>query len=270
MQTVPIEDIGYIIIDHPQISLGHALMQRLAEANVAVVFCDAKHHPASMLLHLDTHYIQTERFRWQLAAGIPLKKQLWQQTIKAKLANQARLLDKLGLNPTPIQRWAKEVLSGDTSNREALASRYYWGQLFGNGFTRDRYGDPPNNLLNYGYAILRAAVSRALAGSGLLPTLGIHHRNKYNAFCLADDIMEPYRPFVDEVVCQIDEEQPDFESINMEHKQMFLGLLTHDSVMGKQTSPLMISISKSAAGLAGCFEGKQKKLPYPLLPLPLK
>ncbi|MCD6374938.1 MAG: type II CRISPR-associated endonuclease Cas1, partial [Caldisericaceae bacterium] len=208
VKTAPVEDLGFIVLDHPQISFSMKLVEQLSEFNVATVFCDSKHLPSSMLLPLDANHIQSEIFRAQIDASEPLKKNLWKQTIEAKIKNQARLLSKLGKNSGPLKAIAKSVKSGDSDNREGFAARIYWNALFGKAFIRDRYGNPPNMYLNYGYIILRSAVARAVSGSGLLATLGIHHRNRYNAFCLADDLMEPYRPWVDEIVVELEEKYP--------------------------------------------------------------
>ena len=197
---IPIEDIGFLVIENQRVSITIPVLQELSENNVAVIFCNSKHSPCSMLLNLDGHYIQQERFRQQLEASKPLHKQLWQQTIKAKIYNQAALLEIEGKKFVSLLEFAKNVQSGDTTNREALAAKYYWKQLIDlQHFVRERFGKAPNPHLNYGYTILRAATARALIGVGLLPTLGIHHHNRYNDFCLADDIMEPYRPFVDKI-----------------------------------------------------------------------
>jgi CRISP-associated protein Cas1 len=266
----PIEDIGFVILDHAMITLTHGLVQKFAFHNVAVIWCDDKHLPTSLLLPLDGNHLQSERFRAQVAATEPLKKQLWKQTIEAKISNQADLMAKMQLDDAPLRRYAAHVLSGDTNNREGLASRHYWEHLFNywvKDFTRDRYGNPPNNLLNYGYAILRAAVARALVGAGLLPTLGIQHHNRYNAYCLADDIMEPFRPFVDQYVVQIIANLgvPD-QDLSKDHKAAILKVLTADTFMEGKGSPLMIAIQKSANSLVHCFEGDARKLLFPKLP----
>ena len=262
----PIEDIGYLIIDHPQITFTTALMQVLADSNIAVVFCDGRHHPSSMLLHLDVHHIQGERFRAQASASEPLKKQLWQQTVKAKIRNQAKVLELAGERPIALHNLANKVTSGDTTNCEAQAARIYFRQLFGEAFIRDREGPPPNPSLNYGYTILRAAVARALVGSGLLVTLGIHHHNKYNSFALADDIVEPFRPFNDWLIYQQIRFIPDYHNLTKERKNEFLQLLHSDSLWQGQTSPLDVAIKSATANLAKCFEGTAKKLHYPELP----
>ncbi|MDO6433274.1 type II CRISPR-associated endonuclease Cas1 [Flavitalea sp. BT771] len=266
--TRSVEDIGYVIIDHPQVTFTTALMQVLAEFNIAVVFCDAKHHPSSMLLHLDTHHIQAERFKAQVNASEPLKKQLWQQTIKAKILNQAKVLEFAGCRSIALLNLAKRVTSGDTTNCEAQAARIYFKQLFGETFLRYREGPPPNPSLNYGYTILRASVARALVGSGLLVTTGIHHHNKYNSFALADDIMEPFRPFNDWLVHRQIRTIPDYHNLTSERKNEFFQLLHTDCIWNKQMSPLDVAIESVSANLAKCFEGSAKKLQYPELPEP--
>lgn len=265
VKTVPIEDVGHVVFEHPHLTFTQSVMQLLAENNSAVIFCDQKFHPSSMLLHLDTHYVQTERFKHQVNASEPLKKQLWQQTIKAKINNQSAVLKKLGKNHAPLDLKAKRVRSGDVSNEEAKAAKIYWANLMGQDFKRERFGEAPNPALNYGYAILRAATARALSGSGLLATLGIHHRNKYNSFCLADDIMEPYRPFVDLLVYQMQERNLNTHELDKEAKAHLLSLLTEDVSINSQTSPLMVALAKTTASLAKCFEGTQRKILYPLV-----
>ncbi len=264
--TRSIEDLGYLILDHPQITFTTALMQLLAEFNIAVVFCDSKHHPTSMLLHLDAHHIQAERFKAQVSASEPLKKQLWQQTIKAKIRNQAKVLELSGQKAIALHNLANKVSSGDITNCEAQAARIYFKQLFGENFLRDRDGLPPNPSLNYGYSIIRASVARALVGSGLMVTLGIHHHNKYNSFALADDIMEPFRPFTDWLIYQQIQTIPNYHNLTKERKGEFFQLLHTDCVWKEEKSPLSVAIESVTANLAKCFEGTVKKLQYPELP----
>lgn len=263
VSSVPIEDIGYLLIEHPQISVGAALMQRLAEHNVAVIFCDEKHHPCSMLLHLDTHHIQGERFRHQIEASEPLRKQLWAQTVKAKIINQARVIEITGGDSAFLRSLAGKVASGDTSNMEGQAARVYWQLLFGPNFKRDRFGMPPNPSLNYGYTVIRAAVARAIAGAGLLPVYGIHHHNKYNSYALADDIMEPYRPFVDLQVWNQKKESVEYHNITKERKTEFLNLLSSDTILNGERSPMMVAMQTTCTSLAKCFESISKKLVFP-------
>lgn len=262
-RSVPIEDLGFIVIEDQQISISLPLLNSLIDNNVAVVFCNEKHMPASMLLNLDGHSVQTELFAHQLVASEPLKKNLWKQTIVAKIKNQAALLQKLGHKTNDLVLIADDVKSGDTTNREAMAARLYWGRLFGADFIRDRYGTPPNMLLNYGYTILRAAIARGLSGSGLLATLGIHHHNRYNSFCLADDIMEPYRPFVDEYVYNIYRMKADMEEMGTVEKLQLMEVLTADVRINKLMRPLMVAISLTTASLARCYALETKKIVYP-------
>ena len=264
--SVPIEDIGLVIIDHYQTSVTHAVLHLLLENNVAFITCNDKHHPTGLLLNLDGHTQQSEKFKAQIEASEPLKKQLWQQTIKSKINNQAAVLEKWELDNSYLKRYAQLVLSGDSSNQEAQAARYYWKMLFNEEepfFVRERFGDYPNNFLNYGYAILRATVARSLVGSGLLPTLGIHHRNKYNAYCLADDIMEPYRPYVDHLVKELINEIPNEQDLSKEIKRRLLEIPALDIIIDGKASPLMVGLQRTTASVAKCFEGETKKILYP-------
>lgn len=263
VRTVPVEDIGFVVLESMQISISMPLIEALVANNVAVVFCDSKHMPQSLLLNLDGHTTQTEIFRNQINASQPLKKNLWKQTVEAKIKNQAKLLKLLDRKSFDVLNFAKDVKSGDPENREGAAARLYWSRLFGEIFSRDRYGEHPNSLLNYGYIILRAAVARSLVGSGLLPTLGIHHRNKYNAYCLADDIMEPYRPYVDRLVFRMYKQNPDSMILDKEQKAELLTVLTEDVYIEKLRRPLMIALSITTASLAKCFAGEIKNLKCP-------
>jgi CRISPR-associated protein Cas1 len=268
-RSVPMEDIGVVILDNQQITITQAALASLLQNNAAIIACDNTHHPVGLFLPLDGHDIQSERFRHQIEATEPLKKQLWQQTVTAKILNQAALLNGRGIEIDNLLHWAKSVRSGDPDNFEGRAAAYYWRYLFGveANFFRRREGEAPNNLLNYGYAILRAIVARGLVSSGLLPTLGIHHRNKYNAYCLADDIMEPYRPYVDKMVCEILDDGEDFDFITTELKARMLGLATVDVQIEKESSPLMVGLQRTTASLAKCYEGKSRKILYPIIPV---
>lgn len=263
--TMPIEDIGVVILDNPQITITQGLLSALLENNTAVITCDSTHHPSGLLLPLSVHTIQAERFRAQIDASVPLKKQLWQQTISAKIYNQAMHLKKRGISAENMLFWSREVKSGDPDNFEGRAAAYYWKNIFRGDlkFTRDRFGAPPNNVLNYGYAILRAIVARGLVGSGLLPTLGIHHTNKYNAYALADDVMEPFRPFVDSIVWDIVENGEDFSELSTSLKKQLLIIPVLDIVIDDEKSPLMVGMQRTTASLAKCFEGYNRKVLYP-------
>jgi CRISPR-associated protein Cas1 len=264
-KSAPIEDIGVVILDHQQITVSQALIAKLLANNVAFVTCDNTHHPTGLLLNLDGNSLQSQKFQAQLEATVPLKKQLWQQTVSAKLNNQAAMLESIRIQAKNLRNWATEVKSGDSDNHEATAAAYYWKRLFPDflEFRRERYGPPPNNLLNYGYAILRAVVARSLVSSGLLPTLGIFHKNQYNAYCLADDVMEPYRPFVDKVVVNIVRMNGKFLELTPNMKRDLLNIPAMDAKINDEKSPLMVAVQKTTASLTKCFEGKQRKILYP-------
>lgn len=268
--TRPIEDIGVVVLDNKQITITQGLIEALLENNCSVITCDSHSMPVGLLLPLCGNSVQSERFQDQISASLPLRKQLWQQTVKAKINNQAQTLSVCTQAETRcMRRWSDSVKSGDADNQEARAAAYYWKKFFANvkgleGFTRNRDGDAPNNLLNYGYAILRAVVARALVCSGLLPTFGIHHHNRYNAYCLADDVMEPYRPYVDELVYSIVcERGADNLDLTKEVKSRLLAIPTLEVVISGKRSPLMVGVTQTTASLYKCFSGEQRVVAYP-------
>lgn len=266
VKVIPIEDIGVVVLDNKQITLTHGLMEKLLENNCALITCNSKRMPYGLMLPLAYNTTQTERYLYQIEASLPLKKQLWQQTVEAKINNQAHVLSTTtGAVVKNMYKWRSDVKSGDSDNYEARAAVYYWANLFPSidGFVRSREGAPPNNLLNYGYAVLRAVVARSLVASGLLPTLGIHHRSKYNAYCLADDIMEPYRPFVDNLVIEIMQSSSDISEITKEHKSELLNIPVLDVIINNKRSPLMVAMQQTTASLAQCFMGEVRKIKYP-------
>ncbi len=262
-RTIPIEDVGFVLLEHPSIHITLPLLNELAAHNVAVVLCDNKQLPSAVLQPLVGNTVQNEVMRSQLAASEPLKKALWKQTIEAKIKNQARLLNKLGYDGELLRPLYSNVKSGDSDNREGVAARLYWQQLFGKGFVRQREGEPPNNLLNYGYTLLRAAVARSLVGSGLLPALGIFHHNRYNPFPLADDIMEPYRPYVDEIVYR--HYFAGDSELTKEMKGELLRILFVDCHFSKVCRPLEVGLTSTTASLVKCLQGEAKRIAYPLL-----
>lgn len=262
-QTIPIEDVGFVVLEHAMISITLPLLNALVKNNVAVVLCDNTLMPSAMLQPLEANNIQGETYRNQIEASEPLKKNLWKQIIEAKINNQARLLHKLGINDTPLKALSVNVKSGDPDNREGVAAKIYWTLLFGKTFCRKREGAAPNNLLNYGYTILRAAVARALVGSGLLPAFGIFHHNRYNAFPLADDLMEAYRPFVDEIVYTLYLNGE--TELTKEVKAKLARILFVDCLFLHTKRPLDIGLTATSASLAKCFASTQKKLSLPLL-----
>ena len=264
VKTFPIEDLGYIVLESPQITLTNGLLMKLIQNKTAVISCDQQHLPWGFLQPLVGHSEQTERMRHQLNASQPLKKQLWQQTVTAKIENQANHFLFRNKNASRLKRYAKEVKTGDHNNQEALAAAYYFQNLFTiAGFSRNQKGIPPNNLLNYGYAILRAVAARALVSSGLLPSIGIFHHNKYNAFCLADDIMEPYRPFVDSLVYDLVESSASITVLDKSLKADLLKIPAIDVCIDGKLSPLMNAMSRTTNSLYACFLGSNRKIRYP-------
>ncbi len=264
-KSVAIEDVAVMVLESKHITITTSLMERLMQNNVALITCDDRHMPVGIFQPMEGHSEQSERFRLQIEATEPLKKNLWQQTIQAKITNQALHLKERGnVSASNMLYWAKEVKSGDSKNHEAQAAAYYWRNIFDiEGYTRHRAGFPPNNLLNYGYAILRAITARALISSGLFPTFGIHHRNKYNAFCLADDIMEPYRPYVDLVVSHIVDTEDDLSELTIHLKKELLRIPALDVVIDGKKSPLLVAMSRTTNSLCECYAGTSRKLIYP-------
>ena len=263
-KILPIEYVGFLVLEHPQITLTNGLLKKLVQNKTAVITCDSQHLPCALLQPLVGHSEQTERYRYQLEASVPLKKNLWQQTVVAKIENQANHFVLKNKNALRLKRYAKEVKSGDNNNQEALAAAFYFQRLFKvDNFSRNQKGLAPNNLLNYGYAILRAITARAIVSSGLLPSLGIFHRNKYNAFCLADDIMEPYRPFVDCIVYDIVNTGCQIEELTTKLKSELLIIPAVDVMIDGKKSPLMNAMSRTTNSLYECFYGSRRKILYP-------
>lgn len=262
--TRPIEDIGFVIIENQEVSISVPALNELADNNVSVIFCDRKKMPQTMLMPLEGNTTQQESYKYQIEASAPTKKNIWKQLVESKIRNQALLLNKVGKNGDVLKQYYMNVKSGDTDNREGAAAREYWGRLFDDGFRRDREGLPPNNLLNYGYTILRAAVARALIGSGLYPAFGVFHRNRYNAFPLADDVMEPYRPFVDDIVYHLYYDGAVSELDN-QSKGTLLRVLFSDVKMGKVNRPLENALSLTTASLLKVYKGEADKLSLPVM-----
>jgi len=265
MGSVPIEDIGVVLLDNYQLTITHGLLASLFDYNVAVISCNEKHLPVSLMLPLDGNTLQAERFRVQIEASEPLKKNLWAQTVKAKIENQAEVLDRAGVDNKQLLSLIPQIQSGDPDNVEGRAAAIYWKLLFEDiPFIRDRFGAMPNAHLNYCYAILRAIVARALVGSGMLPTLGIHHSNKYNAYCLADDIMEPYRPFCDWIVyLMVIKKEIIDDDITKEQKVQLLGIASTDILIDGKKSPLMVGLPRTTNSLFECYQGTRRKIIYP-------
>ena len=262
--TRPIEDIGFVVIENQSVFVSIPLFNALAANNVAVILCDSKMMPSSVITPLVGNSTQGESYRNQVEVSGPTRKNLWKQIIESKIRNQALLLDLLGKDGDDLKPYWKNVKSGDSDNREGAASRIYWRLLFGDEFFRERGAEEaPNCLLNYGYAVLRAAAARALVGSGLLPAFGLFHRNRYNPFPLADDVMEPYRPFVDMLTYEL--YQDGVKALTPAVKQRLLSLLTVDVKIGDVKKPLSIALSSTTASLVRVFSGEDKQIQCPVL-----
>src|SRR5690606_35978477 len=246
------------------ITLSHQLVVALLGNNVAIVSCDAQHLPHGLMLPMSGHVEHSERLKHQLNVSETLRKQLWKQTVEAKISQQMLLLKKLKKNFEPMADYMNNVKSGDNTNMEGIAAQYYWKQLFEN-FSREREGDAPNDFLNFGYAILRSIVARAIVSSGLNPTIGIFHRNKYNPYCLADDLMEPYRPYVDELVVNLMMLPSRPEELTREVKFELLKIATCDVVMMQKLRPLMVAVSSTTSSLYKCYTSQQRVIRYPML-----
>lgn len=263
--SVPIEDIGVLILDHWQITLTEAVMTAILANDGIIISCNKSHHPDGIMTPVSGNVIHAEILRAQVESSQPLRKQLWQQTMKAKILNQAAVLKNAAVAAEPLVRYAKSVRSGDPDNYEGRAAAYYWQRVFPTipDFKRERDGLSPNHLLNYGYAVLRATVARGIVSAGLHPAIGIHHRNRYNAFSLADDLMEPYRPCVDVEVKKMLTECGDVIDLVPETKRRLLGVLTTDVLMGGERKPLQLAVTKTCSSLVQCFKKEKTKIAYP-------
>lgn len=267
-RTFPIEDLGVVILDDKRITVTQGLLECLSENNCAVITCDSSHHPVGLLLPVEGNTLLSERSRYQVNSSKPLRKQLWQQTVQAKIANQAANLKNLvHVENRNMLAWVGQVRSDDADNLEARAAAYYWKNIFPEfpHFVRGRFEEPPNNLLNYGYALLRAVVARSLVATGLLPSLGIHHHNRYNAYCLADDVMEPYRPLVDKVVRRIITDRDDIENLTADIKRELLSIPMMDVTIDGHQRPLMVAVDQTTTSLFKCYAGESRRIIYPTL-----
>jgi len=269
-KSVPIEDVGVLMMESHQCTITEAVLSSLMTNNSVVISCDGYHHPNGIMLPVAGNVLHTAVLRDQLNASLPLKKQLWQQTMKAKITNQAVTLAMFGVKTEPIEYWSRKVRSGDPDNYEGRAAAYYWKNFFPGdyGFTREREGNAPNSLLNYGYAIVRAAMARAIVGSGLHPAVGLHHKSQYNPFCLADDLMEPFRPFLDLAVRQICTEQGQFAELTTENKKRILGVLSIDVWIEEERKPLLLGLTSTTSSLVRCYEKEIRTIHYPSMYAP--
>jgi CRISPR-associated endonuclease cas1, NMENI subtype len=263
--SVPIEDLGLLMIDHYQITISHQLLQELMKNNVVVISCDDKHLPSGAMLPFNGNTQYSERVKVQIEVSEPLKKQLWKQTIESKIKNQAKVLEHLGKYADPMYEYLKEVKSGDTTNMEGIAAQHYWKYLIDCDFLRDRFGEYPNQFFNFAYGVLLSIVARALVDTGLLLVLGIFHRNKYNPYCLASDIMEPYRPIVDLLVMEWLATHSEVEVLNKESKAHILQMATRDVQIEKNVHPLIVAVKNTASSLYKCYTGEKRLIAYPEL-----
>ena len=263
--SVPIEDIGLLMLDHYQITLSHQLIQELMKNNVILISCDERHLPLAGMLPFSGNTLFSERVKTQIEVSEPLKKQLWKQTVECKIQNQLKVLEQLGKYAYPMYEYLKEVKSGDTTNMEGIAAQHYWKYLIDNDFLRDRFGDYPNPFFNFGYGVLLSIIARALVDTGLLLVLGIFHRNKYNPYCLASDIMEPYRPIVDLLVMKWLQLHPEKQSLDKESKTFLLQIATQDVNIEKLVRPLIVGVKMTASSLLKCYTGEKRQISYPEL-----
>ena len=263
--SIPIEDIGLLMLDHYQITLSNQLIQELMKNNVILISCDERHLPLAGMLPFSGNTLFSERVKTQIEVSEPLKKQLWKQTVECKTQNQLKVLEQLGKYAYPMYEYLKEVKSGDTTNMEGIAAQHYWKYLIDNDFLRDRFGDYPNPFFNFGYGVLLSIIARALVDTGLLLVLGIFHRNKYNPYCLASDIMEPYRPIVDLLVMKWLQLHPEKQSLDKESKTFLLQIATQDVNIEKLVRPLIVGVKMTASSLLKCYTGEKRQISYPEL-----
>ena len=262
---IPLEDLGLLMLDHWQITVSHQLIQKMMGNNVVVISCDAHHLPHGIMLPLHGHTEFSDRIKDQMEASEPLKKQLWKQTIECKIENQKEVLRRLGNYYEPMMDYRNNVKSGDLTNMEGIAAQHYWKYLISLDFLRQRYGDSPNQFFNFGYSVLRSIVARAIVETGLLPVLGIFHKNKYNPYCLADDMMEPYRPFVDWLVMDWLTRNPETEELTKEFKAHILQIAIKDVKIDGKTRPLMVAVKTTVSSLYKCYTGEKRQISYPEL-----
>jgi len=269
IDSIPIEDIGILLLSHREIVLTSAVTTRLIENKSAIIHCDNRYMPCAYTLPLDNNTMHSAVLKIQTEAKAPIKKRLWQQIVQAKIAAQARVLALYSeKNAQPLFSMIQRVKSGDADNKEAQAAQYYWPKLFNQKFRRNPDAAGINVLLNYGYAIIRASVTRAICAAGLHPAIGIHHSNQYNAFCLADDLMEPLRPMVDWQVQAHVQNLKDTElTLNQDSKKVLLELASTDVLLDQHQLPLMVALHRYTASFKRMLQSKEKRLQIPFLSL---
>ena len=262
---IPIEDLGMLVLQHPAIVITQSTIVACQKNNAAIIFCNEKHLPYSIILPIsDGHTLHQKVLRMQIEAKKHLTKKIWKQVVQQKIVEQERTLSLAGTDAAVLARLSLKVKSGDAENHEAQAAQYYWPRLFGRSFRRDYEAAGVNTLLNYGYAVVRALIARAIVAGGLHPAIGIHHHNQYNSLCLADDLMEPFRPWVDWLVYQIWIENKNTK-IDKDTKQNMLRLLSEAVQINKKTMPLMVACHYLIADFKRCLDGSITRLKYPAL-----
>lgn len=262
--TVPMSEVAALILAHPKVTCSQPALAQLMHHGAAVIICDASNRPVGMMLPIEGHSVQTERFAAQASATLPTKKRLWKDIVRRKIQQQAELLETIHGGDHGLHHLAKSVRSGDTSNREATAARRYWTALFDDPTFRRRFdAHDQNRLLNYGYAVLRAVVGRAVCAAGLHPSLGVHHHNRYNAFCLADDLMEPYRPLIDEAVVEFVNSYGADAPLDRVGKQMLLEAILQRYRADDEVRTLFDLCSRTAVSLAKVFLNESDRIWYP-------
>ncbi len=266
ISSISCEDVGVLLVDHRGVTYTHSVFTELLKNGAAIVLCGEDHHPSGMILPIESNSVQTERYRHQIKVKEPVKKRLWKQIVRAKIRHQAKLVKDDEAAYGALKILEKKVRSGDPENIEARASKIFWSSFFEDeSFRRDINGPSPNNMLNYGYMVMRAAVARAICSAGLMPSLGLHHRNRYNAFCLADDVLEPFRGFVEARVKQLYEGGEGTEDLGQYVKARLLDVLYDEINIAGFKGPLMVGLHRTAASLYRVFTGEQEKIDLPKL-----
>ncbi len=263
VERIPIEDMGVLIVSSPSVTISSNLIASCQQNNCIIIFCDHKHLPISVLLPLSGNSLHSKILNIQTSVRKPLKKRLWQKIVIAKIESQIKALVTFDKNSSTLESMKSRVKSGDPDNVESQASRVYWPIMFGKNFRRDQKAEGVNFLLNYGYALLRASVARALCGTGLHPALGIHHHNQYNPMCLADDLMEPFRPIVDRKVYKLWEKK--MSDINKKTKSFLLSSLSEPLIFRGKKLPFMVALQHTAASLKKALTDGPESLEIPSL-----
>lgn len=262
---VPLIDIGIIEFDHHTILLNNYLLKKAAELGIIIINCDKFHNPVGIFSPLFTNTLHTKVLKMQFEMKKPLKNQIWKELIKSKIENQSDLLNYFNKDYTLIEQLAKEVKSNDNTMREGVAASYYWKYLLGSYFKRERLGNPPNSFLNYGYTLIRSVITRALVSSGLHPSVGVHHKNQYNHYCLADDLIEPYRIFCDKLVYENIDKFGQKEELEKEDKVKLLELINTETLIDGKVYPLQLAVKETVVSYLRSIENNKVDLKLPKL-----